>query len=199
MEGRKVDRRIIKTKKAIRNAFIKLVSEKDYNNISVKDIADYADVDRKTVYNYYSGVFAIKEELENDLVNLWNDAIAQLDFEKNIANPQQLFTILNDILNKNMDLCSNLMKLDSKAHVVRKMTASLTALVKNALKESELASRGEEYLNITAQFITAGMLSAYQYWFNSDRTIPLEDLSDQIGTMVLFGIDKLKQNGNESE
>lgn len=199
MEGRKIDRRIIKTKKAIRNAFIKLISEKDFNDISIKDIADYADVDRKTVYNYYSGIFAIKEELENDLVKLWNDAIVQLDFKKNIANPQQLFTILNSILNNNLDLCSNLMKLDSKTDVVRKMTLSLTKLIKETLLESDIAFQGEAKLEIAAQFITSGMLAAYQHWFNSDRKIPLDELSRQIGTMVLFGIDQLKESSDNKE
>ena len=59
------DRRVQRTKKAIRNAFLQLLSHKEVEKISVKEIAETADVDRKTVYNYYEGVYDILDELES--------------------------------------------------------------------------------------------------------------------------------------
>ena len=43
-EEKKTDRRVIKTKRAIRNAFAELLSHKDINDITIKDIADTADI-----------------------------------------------------------------------------------------------------------------------------------------------------------
>lgn len=43
-DEKKPDRRVAKTKKAIKTAFAKQLSEKDINSITVKDIADYADI-----------------------------------------------------------------------------------------------------------------------------------------------------------
>ena len=51
-EEKKTDRRVIKTKRAIRNAFAELLSHKDINDITIKDIADTADINRKTGCNY---------------------------------------------------------------------------------------------------------------------------------------------------
>ena len=45
------DRRVVKTKKAIRNAFAKLLSEKELDKITMKDIAEEANINRKTLYN----------------------------------------------------------------------------------------------------------------------------------------------------
>lgn len=47
----KPDRRVARTKKAIKNAFAELMSEKEISEITVKDIAETADVNRKTFYN----------------------------------------------------------------------------------------------------------------------------------------------------
>ncbi len=193
MEEKKIDRRVIKTKKAIRNAFIKLLAEKDYNDISVKDIADAADVDRKTVYNYYSGIYELREELENDLVKLWNESIQKLDFQKNFENPQQIFDILTEIINSNLELYSNLIKLDAKSYIIRKLVESMTELVKNELEKSKVAFQGSKKLEIAAQFVTSGILSVYQHWFNSDRNVPLEELSKEIGGIVLYGIKSLER------
>ncbi|MBH5328978.1 TetR family transcriptional regulator [Eikenella sp. S3360] len=49
------DPRIIKTHRAIREAFIDLLHEKPFAQIAVQDILDRAPVNRSTFYKYYSG------------------------------------------------------------------------------------------------------------------------------------------------
>ena len=45
--AKKIDRRVVKTKKAIHNAFAKLLTEKELNDITISDIAELADINRK--------------------------------------------------------------------------------------------------------------------------------------------------------
>ncbi|WP_431089472.1 TetR/AcrR family transcriptional regulator [Paenibacillus sp. 8b26] len=52
--GVKIDRRILKTKEAIFNAFIGLISEKDFEEITINEIADRANVNRGTIYFHYN-------------------------------------------------------------------------------------------------------------------------------------------------
>ena len=48
------DRRFYKIKKDIRAAFVRLVLEKDhFTDISITEVSDLADINRKTFYNYY--------------------------------------------------------------------------------------------------------------------------------------------------
>ena len=47
-----MDRRVIKTKRAIKKAFFALLAEKDLNDISVTDISRIAEINRKTVIQY---------------------------------------------------------------------------------------------------------------------------------------------------
>lgn len=47
------DRRVQRTKKSLRNAFIELVLEKHYDAISVQNIIDRADVGRSTFYLHF--------------------------------------------------------------------------------------------------------------------------------------------------
>ena len=54
-ENVRQDRRVRRTKRAIRNAFAELLSEKPYEEITVTDITELADINRKTFYNYYAG------------------------------------------------------------------------------------------------------------------------------------------------
>ena len=58
-----MDRRQRKTREAIFNAFILLLSKKNYNNITVGEIIEIADVGRATFYSH----FETKDYLLKDL------------------------------------------------------------------------------------------------------------------------------------
>lgn len=183
---KKLDRRVVKSKRAIRNAFITLLTQKDINDITITDIADVADVDRKTVYNYYNGVYDILDEFEDELITLLEEATKELDFEKNIKNPQHIFEILTDIINSNFDLYSNLMKIDNNSQIVRKIVMSLEYQVRLALKKNIV--KDSKKVDVLSEFITFGMLSVYQNWFNSSDRQPLEEFSKEVGDIVLYGV-----------
>lgn len=59
------DRRVRRTKRNLKKAFILLMENKPYHNITVTDIVEKADYNRTTFYRHYQD----KEELVEDLVN----------------------------------------------------------------------------------------------------------------------------------
>ena len=93
---RKVDRRIQKTRTAIHQAFVSLLVEKPIEKITIKEIAEKANVDRKTIYNYYEGVYDILDYLENEVVIRIESAMAQVD--EVLRRPLQFFEALNQVL-----------------------------------------------------------------------------------------------------
>ncbi len=58
-----MDRRIARTKKAIKDAFALLLSQKNVNEITITDIAETANINRKTFYSYYTGADEVIDEI----------------------------------------------------------------------------------------------------------------------------------------
>src|SRR6185436_2880035 len=52
-KSKKIDRRIQRTRQALRTALIELTKEKDYDSISIEDITERANVGRATFYLHY--------------------------------------------------------------------------------------------------------------------------------------------------
>lgn len=185
-QEKKCDRRVVKTKKAIRNAFIVLLEEKDINDITVTDIAQAAEVDRKTVYNYYSGVYAIQEEIESDCVSQLSRVLDEIGQKPSIDDPYYIFQRITEVLNQNIDFYSRLLKGDANSHIVRKITRVIQEKLKEALMNSP--AKDSPKLDMMSEYITSGMVAAYQSWFNSPRTQTLESFSQDVGRLVIAGV-----------
>jgi len=184
-----VDKRVIRTKKAIRTAFAELISEKDFNDITVKDLAERANINRKTFYNYYSGIYQVVEELEKELVNNFEGAFANIDLRKCLVDPRMIFDRLNVLINSDIEFYGNLFTTNENLDMITK----LTSLIKAKTKRSICAQVGlnEELADVALEFIISGMVSVYQMWFRSDRSRPISDASDIIGILSIEGIKGL--------
>ena len=64
----KEDHRVRRTRKSILNAFRKLALQKDLSDITIREIAEEADISRKTFYLHYHSIEDLLEELQNDFM-----------------------------------------------------------------------------------------------------------------------------------
>ncbi|MDY4488295.1 MAG: TetR/AcrR family transcriptional regulator [Candidatus Limivicinus sp.] len=186
-----MDRRVIRTKKAIRNAFAQLLSVKKLEDITVKDIAELADINRKTFYSYYSGVYMIVEETENELVETFEAAIRDLPLDRLVKEPYLLFSRLSAIINADMDFYEPLMKADQSSNLLTKVSGML----KQKVRESYAAFShvDEATFNVMVDFTFSGLFSVYQSWFNSERRQSIEEISRTLGILCFEGINGLKK------
>ena len=65
-----MDIRVKKTKRAIQKAFIALLREKPIEKITVKEIAERAEINKTTFYSHYETLDALTAEIERQTVQL---------------------------------------------------------------------------------------------------------------------------------
>ena len=63
-----MDLRIVKTKRAIKDAFFELRKTTPLEKLWVRDICKKALINKSTFYNHYSDVFILSDELENEIL-----------------------------------------------------------------------------------------------------------------------------------
>ena len=63
-----MDLRIKKTKRAIRSAFAELIKEKPMEKITVKEIAERAEINKTTFYAHYETVYDLVDQLAQETV-----------------------------------------------------------------------------------------------------------------------------------
>ena len=64
------DKRIIKTKRSLKNALIVLLAKEDFEHISITELCRKADVSRITFYSHYSDKYALLDDIFNDMLGI---------------------------------------------------------------------------------------------------------------------------------
>jgi AcrR family transcriptional regulator len=181
----KLDRRCIKTRKAIKQVFIRLITEKDINKITIKEIADKANINRKTFYSHYMDVAGVLDDIENDVLEQLYEIIENIDIQKAIYDPYPIFKELTNIINNDFDFYKYLLQSTSDSRFMEK---TKNMLKKRIIEITELETDNKEMLPYAVEFTVSGLLSVYREWFNSDQTHSLEEMSDFTGSLAFNGL-----------
>lgn len=90
----KPDLRVVKTKRAIREAFKQLIAEKPFAGITVQDIIDRAMVNRKTFYNHFSDKYDLAEQIMRDIGNDLRNTAEQVMRKGKASHLSELYETL---------------------------------------------------------------------------------------------------------
>ncbi|HVI41382.1 MAG TPA: TetR/AcrR family transcriptional regulator, partial [Anaerovoracaceae bacterium] len=83
------DLRVVRSKKLIREAFIDLIEEKGYKNITIKEISKKAMVNRKTFYNHYDSVDALFADILRTTMDLLLEDLRYKDLRTNYPSSSE--------------------------------------------------------------------------------------------------------------
>ena len=187
-----MDKRIVKTKRAIHAAMTKLLAGKPIEEITVTELAEAAEINRKTFYNYYSSVNMVAEEMEDEIVARFDETLRRLDFDTLLKDPQTTFNTLARLITSDLDFYRSILTNRNQNSFLQKIISSLKERVMTLYAaqipvDSELV----EYM---LDYIVAGMVSVYQRWFESGMKADIEALSGRVCTLAVYGIAALLED-----
>ena len=181
-----MDRRVIKTKRAIKKAFFTLLAEKEVNDISVTDISRLAEINRKTFYNYYTGVFQLVDELENDIIHKLQTTLKEMDIIECLKDPIKLFDLLDSTIGINDPFLRNMLEAEKVSGFFNKFESKIICLIRDEVaRQMHTDPTATEYV---IHFMLAGEISVYKAWLRSDRSYPVEELAAMVNELALNGV-----------
>lgn len=191
--NRKVDIRVIKTKRAIREAVLQLLSEKPIDDISITELAQVAQINRKTFYNYYQNPHQILDELENELAEEFVNAVNASDwvdwYDGHNFDFHKIFACITKSVQENQETYRYLLKI--------KKTSDIMGKIENRLKVeaidyfSQYWNLGEDFIVMIMEYVISGMFAVYRKWFSDGQKVPAEEVSKKIGILSIAGVNAL--------
>ena len=105
VEDQNIDRRVRKTKKQLRQALMDLMSEKPSKSISVRELAERADINRGTFYIHYKDVGDLLQRLEDEMAERLILVCKKYAYANTEVNAFPYLTELYRFAQDNADLC----------------------------------------------------------------------------------------------
>ena len=145
----KEDRRVRKTKKALREGLAELLMEKSIQNITVKELTDKADVHRSTFYSNFNDIFDLYNQIEDVVIQELKDIVsAEYSFDT-----KAFFGVLFRYIADNKKVCRLILE--------GSVNSTFFNRIFDLLKDSGIDCWRREY-NLTAP---AEVIEPYVYFF----------------------------------
>ncbi|SFL10113.1 transcriptional regulator, TetR family [Paenibacillus sp. 1_12] len=192
LDSRYPDRRILRTRTTIVDAFVSLIFEKGFSAISVKDITTGADVNRSTFYAHYQDKYdlldkLIKEKLE-DLSHLIRpDHPSALTYTGSFDEPDPFFMVLFTHLTDNKRFYQAMLTKLEPEHFTLKLyeviRESFYAKISNMKMEQKLSVPLDILLNYSSSSVMGVILN----WINDPTMYTPQYMALQLTRLTMLG------------
>ena len=194
--AKKTDRRILKTRKALFDAFDRLACVKDYDKITISELAREADIDRKTFYLHYASIDEMVDDKVDGIVARILDEVEE-DMQRRVEageqpapapDPRVFFAGVSRAVRTYLPM---------REHTFGAMPASVLADRLARPLTDEIKRRGlvrldveDDVLDICVASLTGGIIGAYGAWIESGMAVSDERVSDIAGRMLCAYLDE---------
>lgn len=176
------DKRIIRTKRSIYNAFVSLMQEQDYAAITVRALAERAEINRKTFYTYYDGLDDLVRQLEAELFEKYKPILCSVRFEADF-DVYSFFGKLAAKIADDTELLRILQRCFGLADLIEQAKALLVKMYR-----AQTGSRATQDLpmQMFMEYAAAGFMTVFTDWI-VEPAVSLEELLSVLSQIVLGG------------
>lgn len=187
----KEDRRIKRTKSAIKRAFIKLLQQKDLDKITVSDITNEADINRGTFYLHYEDKYILLEDMENEYISQLSNSSQFKDIKgsssEDIANTfveNVLIPSLQHIYD-NLDFYHTIFKIERTSRIETEINQHISKNIKQNISINHKVKDIPEMYFFS--YVSGATISIIKYWVLDEHRISVNELARHIHQIVYYG------------
>jgi Transcriptional regulator len=176
-----MDRRIEKSKKAIIDSLTQLMAEKDFDKITINEIADRANVNRGTIYLHYTDKFDLLNHcIDTHLNKLFEICISKSD-NTTLTSKVAMLNIF-EYLELHALLYSNL--LTNKG--IPTFRERLLSIVQKITEEQIYTKGNNRELNkeVLIQYVASATVGVIEWWITNSIPYPPKDMVEQLWLLL---------------
>lgn len=187
------DRRVRKSKRAIKQAFIQLLTENNLDRITIQQISDLADVNRGTFYLNYEDKYALLDEMENEQIE---EIKGYVDIRKMDLSTKTSDRFIEEFANKviknvithieqNMEFYQVILNLERKSQIEEQLADIVRSNIKHLIDNKDNVFGIPE--NYYLSYVVGSMMSMIKYWVSDENRVSVEELVNYVSTIASTG------------
>jgi len=190
MERNKEDRRVRRTRQLIQDALISLLKEKRYEDISVQDVIERADIARSTFYVHYVDKDDLLAGDQGIFVrNLGHDAILSWDKENQSAFPAHIWF-------QHIQAQSATLKIIAKDPALELALKTMRGIIRNAV-QANMQDRLKDDKNaaippsLVMDYLADTFMLLMRWWLKQDMSQSPQQMGEIFQQLTMSGISSV--------
>lgn len=186
MEAKKTDLRVIRTRKAIQDAFCAMIMEMDYPDITIKELTRRAMINRNTFYLHYDSLDALLRELQDEIAGEFIDK--QVSYTK-MADIRRMIRVFFEYMATQSPLQDRLLCSGSYQFLYDRINQQ----VMEYRKRMNRGAFGMDKFSENIIFAYYGSITAilYRQWAADGKRIPLEEVIELSTKLICEGMSSV--------
>jgi len=156
----KEDRRVRKTKKALRESLAELLMEKGIQHITVRELTDKADVHRSTFYANFEDIYDLYNQTEDFVIKEINEILSA---EHNL-DARAFFSILLQYIFDYRQVCRLILTGNINSVFINRISILFKDLCVECWKKEHNLKCTDNELDNYAQFFLSGSMGVIGEW-----------------------------------
>ena len=209
----KTDRRVQRTRQALRKALLELIKEKGYDPLSVEEITQRANLGRATFYLHYKDKEDLLVDEFNEMLLERARTLAEIPFSAwlpTLENPDHisgeisdspLLLIFQHIAN-HADLYRILPKNEKADRIygrIRKIsTQAISEFIQTKIENDPTPIFFEVPLDLLAAYFSGALLSCVNWWLEQDLSHSPEEMTNMFQRLIFPGARKIMGVSNSN-
>lgn len=180
------DRRVQRTRHLLQDAFVELVLEKGYANVTIQDILDRANVGRSTFYMHYRD----KEDL---LASLFDSLHGAFEQHAKLGPQVNLPLIIMQYVEQEHHLFKALLGKKSAGTHLNHMREFLLTSTRKGMKTHSKTKLTAYQFEAVAQYMANAFLALLVWWIDNDLPCSVDELNNLMMRLMEPGLKDVLQ------
>jgi AcrR family transcriptional regulator len=175
----KVDRRIVRTQGAIKKAFLELMSEKNFDSITIQDIADRANVNRATVYLHYLDKFDLLDKIMEEHITNMSDfceSETELDWIESTVHCMEY-------LERNYLFFSTMLASEGAPYFRSRFVQHNIEEFKKDVDITKGKNFGQSE-DVVVEFVANAYVGVVEWWLKNGMPYPPQEMAEKVGDLL---------------
>lgn len=181
----KLDRRKKYTRMVLKESFIKCMQKKPLSRITIKEVCEFADINRSTFYTHYTDLYDLLCQIEDAIIEDLNQTLSSYNNSKNEEAIEMIEKIL-EYLAENRESCQTLFGEHGALSFQKKVMMLANHHMINTLKtDRHNITYNLEYLSL---YIINGSIHVIQHWLKNGLDQSTQEMAEMITKLAYEGL-----------
>ena len=193
----RTDRRVRKTKAALRHGLAVLTQKKSIKEITVKELVEEVDINRSTFYLHYADIYSMVSELERELLTEFKHAIDLYPPTSSEEEMCRFFEHIYNILSDNREICIALVSENGDISFIRQVEDFVAERIKKIFESGMVKNVYD--VRYVFDFCISGGMGLFKHWLTDENALEPAHMAKITTDMVVGTLKSFDNNFRVSD